>query len=618
MIIKKGSSNRCGIFLYYDRQGKVDEYVIYLLNSIRPFLKNLLVVCNGEISEDAHARFNSVADEVMIRENEGFDVGGYRAGIFHIGLDKLSEYEETILFNYTFFGPLYPFQEMFDKMDDMDLDFWGITRHYKVDPDPYGTNRYGYMPEHIQSHFMTLRRDFINSKDYRDFITNLKNPTSYVESICEYETIFTKHFEDLGYKWDTYVDTSEYKEYCYCPIMFYLKDMIEKNRCPIIKRRSFFTDYNDFLLNTCGEPSVEAYDYIKKNLDYDLNMVWDNLLRLENMTEISKAMHLNFMIPANEAYETCGEQSVSVSVYVESAKHYERYIKYLNQIPQSMELYLIGTDEKLSAIPENFIGRKYKKCIIDKNDYITAYKKFESYIKDYDIAGILVMADVEVEKPYSSYDSWQYGDWENLLGTECIIRNIVSVFSENERLGMLVPPEPDYGILFEKRADGWYNSFDEVAEYLKANDCNVSCKIDEPPAAPFGGSFFIRTKAFCDYLKEDEEPDKNILLMAQVYMVQKQGYYTGVCYNNEYAAIETTNLDYMMRELNKVVFEKYGPSYHKVVVDRINNDQIIRNTLLEGRKQKIKRMIIRILHKIMPDKLYIKARARYMKMRGWE
>lgn len=43
---------------------------------------------------------------------------------------------------------------------------------------------------------------------------------------------------------------------------------------------------------------------------------------------------------------------------------------------------------------------------------------------------------------------------ENLLGTECIIRNIAATFSENKRLGMLVPPVPDYGIIFEKRADG--------------------------------------------------------------------------------------------------------------------------------------------------------------------
>ena len=67
MIIKKGSSNRCGIFLYYDREGEVDgKYVIYLLNSIRPFLKNLLVVCNGEITEEAHALF----DECCRRSND--------------------------------------------------------------------------------------------------------------------------------------------------------------------------------------------------------------------------------------------------------------------------------------------------------------------------------------------------------------------------------------------------------------------------------------------------------------------------------------------------------------------------------------------------------------------
>ncbi len=618
MKISKGQNNRCGIFLYYDKQGVVDDYVMYLLQSIRPFLARLLIVVNGEVNEEASKKFRGVADEVLERRNEGFDVGGYREGIFHIGLDKLAEYDETLLFNYTFFGPLYPFSEMFDKMDGMDLDFWGITRHYKVEVDPYGVNRYGYLPEHIQSHFMALRKEFIKSRDYIDFITELKNPTSYVESICEYETIFTKHFEDLGYRWDTYVDTSEYEGYSYCPIMFYIKDMFIKHRCPIIKRRSFFTDYNDFLLNGCGEASIDAYEYMREHIDYDVNMIWDNLLRLENISEIAKVMHFNYMLPANEKYVVTGAGKQAVFIYLENTRHYDGYVKYIDNIPDTCDLYFVGTKEALSDVKGNKKPeRDYVECCIERNLYIEAYTKFESYKDNYDYAAMLVMSDVEIEKPYSNYDSWQYRDWENLIGTECIVNNVIASFEENERLGMLVPPVPNHGILFEKQADGWQNSFEEVSRFLNNNGTHVSCKKQEAPQAPFGGSFWLRTKAFPRLSGKSVDVRDNIFRMALVYLVQEQGYYSGICYNNEFAAIETTNLDYVMRELNKAVFEKYGPNFHNVVVNRIRNNQMYGDAHVAGRREKIKVLTVNILQKIMPRKLYVKARLRYMKMRGW-
>lgn len=618
MKINKGSNNRCGIFLYYDKDGVVDEYVIYLLKSIRPFLSHLLVVVNGEINDEAEYRFNETADEVLKRKNEGFDVGGYREGIFHIGLDRLAEYDETLLFNYTFFGPLYPFDEMFDKMDGMDLDFWGITRHYKVDPDPYGVNRYGYLPEHIQSHFMGFRSEFIKSADYREFITKLKNPSSYIESICEYETIFTKHFENLGYKWDTYVDSSEYKEYCYCPVIFYIKDMIIKQRCPIIKRRSFFTDYSDFLLNGCGEPSIEAYEYMKEHIDYDVNMIWDNLLRLENITEIARVMHFNYMLPADEKYDLKGSGKPAVFVYLENTKHYDRYREYIDNISNVNDLYFVGTKEILDDMAGNKKpGVRYKECIIDRNIYIDVLMKLESYKDDYDYIGLLVMSDVEIEKPYSNYDSWQYRDWENLAGTECIINNIIASFEENERLGMLTSPVPYHGSLFEKQADGWQNCFEEVQSFLVKNEIFVSCKKEDAPPAPFGGSFWIRTKAFPRLPGESLKVKDNILKMAIVYLVQKRGYYSGICYNNDFAAVETTNLDYVMREINKTVFEKYGPNFLNVVVNRIKNNQKLGNDNAAVRREKIKVHIVNILQRILPRKVYVKARMRYMKMRGW-
>ena len=72
-----------------------------------------------------------------------------------------------------------------------------------------------------------------------------------------------------------------------------------------------------------------------------------------------------------------------------------------------------------------------------------------------------------------------------------------------------------------------------------------------------------------------------------------------------------------MRELNKAVFEKYGPNFHNVVVNRIRNNQMYGDAHVAGRREKIKVLTVNILQKIMPRKLYVKARLRYMKMRGW-
>ena len=246
----------------------------------------------------------------------------------------MAEYDEVVMLNYTFFGPLYPFSEMFDTMAERDVDFWGITKHHKVDPDPFGMLPYGYLPEHIQSFFMVLRPSLFLSYQYKDFIFNMQNPVSYQKSIVEYETIFTKHFEDFGFTWDVYVNTDEYERYAYCPNMFYIKEMIEKKRCPMIKRRSFFTDYSDFLLNSCGETSIDAYEYIRENLDYSEDEIWDNILRLENISDVHRDMHFNYMLPKyGNGNGRVSEGKTAVLIAVEWTGRLNWYKRFLKEIP---------------------------------------------------------------------------------------------------------------------------------------------------------------------------------------------------------------------------------------------------------------------------------------------
>lgn len=614
---------RCAIFLYYDREGKVDDYVIYLLESLKPHVSNLLAVCNGTLTEEGTRRLEGVADEVMFRENSGFDVGGYREGLFYYGFKELAKYDEVILFNYTFFGPLYPFSEMFDEMEKRDLDFWGITRHYKVEPDPYGANRYGYLPEHIQSHFLVLRNRFFMSSDYKEFIFNLKNPTSYVESICEYETIFTKYFEDLGYKWDTYVDTSEYEGYAYCPIMFYLKDMIEKKRCPIVKRRSFFTDYQDYMLNTCGESSIEAYEYICENLNYDTDLIWDNILRLENLTEISRVMHFNYVLPTYAAYCSEAEKKVAVFIFVESIKHKHLYKNYLASIPEEMDVYLLGKTTDCTEVQKAYLtGRDNTKIVeLDKTYQEKVAYSLQSAKDNYDYICIANMRNVENIEPYSNEVSWQYSDWENILGTKAMVQNIVATFESNKRLGMLIPPVPQFGELFAVMEDGWMGCYDAVENSLKKAGISANIKRQDEPLAPVGGSFWLRVKEPVIKAVNKVQEDMKVLCLDLPFVVQSVGYYTGVLYSDKYAAIETTNQDYMMRETNKTVFEKYGPTYHTLILDRIKNGEIIREPepiIVPPVPKTYKTVIKKVLKKCLPEKCYLFGKKVYFKIRRRE
>ena len=43
---------RCGIFVFFDKQGLVGDYIITLLKSLEDVINKLIIVINGEIQID--------------------------------------------------------------------------------------------------------------------------------------------------------------------------------------------------------------------------------------------------------------------------------------------------------------------------------------------------------------------------------------------------------------------------------------------------------------------------------------------------------------------------------------------------------------------------------------
>ena len=139
---------RLGIFCTYDSEGIVDDYILYLLQEIKKILTHLTIVSNGEPTPESRKKLLQFTDDLIIRDNSGFDMEAWRQGILK-QKNFLSEYDELLIFNDSFYGPLYPFEEVFSRMDKdyPDADFWGLTIHGKVETVQMST--YGYLPEHL-------------------------------------------------------------------------------------------------------------------------------------------------------------------------------------------------------------------------------------------------------------------------------------------------------------------------------------------------------------------------------------------------------------------------------------------------------------------------------------
>ena len=552
MIIDRKTKNRLVIFLFFDKDGIADRYILRMLEDLRISASTILTVVNGYVNEESRAALRQYSDEILIRPNVGFDLGGYRDGIFHLGFKTLASYDEVVLMNYTFFGPLKSFAGMFEEMAGHDVDFWGITKHHRIDDNPYrGKIPYDYFPEHLNSHFFSLRRSFVKSWSWRDFMVNRKNPESYLDSITDYEAVFTKYFEDLGFVWEEYVGSDYLTEMNKAPFAYLAADLIREKDCPILKRRNFFGDYTVFLQNTAGENSVRAYEAMKET-GYDTDLVWDNILRLQDPAEIRQVMHFARYPSVRATKHVFREKEACLVVFGDEERFMKLCGRYVKALPA--EITAVFEDPSLT----------YAEKLRTAGGYGSKYR----YIAVLDPEGIPSFGD-----PKSNRASLLYEELECLIAGRPFVGNVLDIFENETRIGLLVPPVPVYGNYFENFGDGFAGRFDEVLAL--ARELGVSFPISDknPPCYSFGGGFWVRGEVLAKAAAKLEGigADDFLIRVILPYLMQKEGYLTAQVAGSRYAGTLATNLDYAMRENNKVVFRRFGPDYFWSEIDKIKN-----------------------------------------------
>lgn len=284
---------RLAIYVYHNEMGVIEDYALFYLKSLLEVADEIVVVINGAINENELLKLNNPFIKIIQRENKGYDFWAYRAGFFSIGSEKLKTFDEIIFANSSVYGPIYPFFELFEKMREKRVDFWGITKHQKTKN----------IKEHIQSYFFVVRKNLFLNPIFRLYFENLRKIKNKKEAIKHLEINFTEYFQNKGFKWGVFVDDDilNYGVKNYHQYLSYLA--VEKFRCPVIKKTIFAKRYDLAQKEGQTDETYKLFEFIKNNTNYDINLILPDILKIYSMDEIKEYLHLNFIL-SNELRES--------------------------------------------------------------------------------------------------------------------------------------------------------------------------------------------------------------------------------------------------------------------------------------------------------------------------
>ena len=578
---------RLGIFFFFDAQGVVDSYVETLLADMVKNLSELTVVVNGELTAKSYAKLSAFTDNIILRENKGLDVWAYKTAMESHGWERLSEFDEVVLFNATIMGPVYPFKEMFTEMARRNIDFWGITWFHEVPFDPFGYAEEDYLPRHLQSHFHAYRRSLVTSKAFQDYWDEMPEINGYEQSVGMHEVPFTQRFERLGFISDVYVNTEDMEGFNFSPILFAPVEVIRDKRCPIFKRRSFFRPYDDVLRQSVGQPSAELYAYLRDHTDFDVNLIWDNALRSMNMADLVKNLQLTYVLPTQTVTREPKQQKVALIAHLYYMDLVEPTLEYIRNMPEGIDIFLsTSSPEKVEQVkvacqglPYNIEVRLVENRGRDVGPFLVGWK---DVVQNYDVVCYTHDKKVTQLSPYSVGDGFAYKCFENLLPTRDFVKNVIATFDAEPRLGFLTPTPPNHADYFPVYTLGWGPNFDRTEALLHELGINVPLDPDKEPVAPLGSMFWFRPKALKplfdhDWQWEEFPPEPcdidgtilHAIERAHAYVAQGAGYYCGWLFSDSFARIELTNLSFYVRDLTYAIADRWGRATETQMVQMI-------------------------------------------------
>ena len=177
-------ATRVAVFVHFDRQGMVHDFVLHYLAEIAQAGFTTVFVSNAPRLDPASIdRLAPFCGAIVQRTNVGMDFGAYKDGIGT--LPRLDRLEALLLANDSVYGPFHDLGDVIGRMNLAEADVWGITDSWE--------RRF-----HLQSYFLLFGRRALSHEAFAQFWSRVRYVQARAWVIGHYEVGLSRHLVQSG------------------------------------------------------------------------------------------------------------------------------------------------------------------------------------------------------------------------------------------------------------------------------------------------------------------------------------------------------------------------------------------------------------------------------------
>jgi rhamnosyltransferase len=408
-------------FVHYNKYNDLADYVIYLLDNIKQIFSRIVFISNSNLNDQQKFKLTGLYNSLIIRENKGFDFGAWKDALLQEGWNNLATYDNVTLMNDSCFGPFYGMGNIYNRMEQMSIDFWGISGHtamnygMPITDDP--------IPEHIQSYFICFTKKIINDDVFQNFWKSLSYEKNIKIVIQKYESQLTPILKKNGYNYAVLIESGDE-----ISISFSRPDLFIINEAPLVKIKSFYSFSNllyikQLIKNKTSYPVSLIENYFSDLYDPAISFKIENKIFNHEFCSVNNS---DISLP-----------KIAVHINVDNPIVLQKCITIFDKWEIDYHLFITTDKEekkkKIIEIMQNHIFYKNVKEIIVLKYHsqdILLWLNMAEKLKNYEIAGNFYMNNLD-----------EIQDYFELLLTP--INKIVNIINTNKKIGIIIPDIPD-------------------------------------------------------------------------------------------------------------------------------------------------------------------------------